>query len=242
MHITAIAVDDNPSALEILKKHTAKTPSLNLAQCFTQPLEALDCLSRAPVDLVFIDVEMDDLNGIDFIRIIKSKELKPAPKFVIVSAHDQYAIEGYNLSITDYLLKPVPYDRFIQMLEKVSKEKRTTQTIIIPQKDYLFVRNNGKTIRLRHRDVLYVQSDGHFVNIHLRERRHPLMLSYKMTQMEEMLPDHSFVRTHKRYIVNLEHIAEIDATSVCLDHVGLTIPVGGTYRHRINQLCSSLSA
>ena len=242
MPITAIAVDDNPTALEILRKYAAKIPSLSLIQCFTEPLEALSYLDQKPIDLVFVDIEMGELSGIDFIRIAKGKELKAAPKFVINSAHDQYAIKGYDLNITDYLLKPVSYERFLQTLEKVRKEKQATQGVPLYQSDHLFLRSNGKTIRLRHRDVLYVQSDGHFVRVYVKERKHPHLLSYKLTQMEQILPDHSFVRTHKRYIVNVAHIAEMDATSVSLENVEPIIPIGSTYRHRINQFCIPLSA
>ena len=242
MPITAIAVDDDPTALKILRKYAAKIPSLSLIRCFTEPLEALDYLDRQPVDMVFVDIEMGELSGIEFIRIAKGKELPSVPKFVICPAHDRYAINGYDLNVTDYLLKPVSYERFLLTLEKIKNEKNTTPLIPLHQPKQLFVRSNGKIIRLRHRDVLYVQSDGHFVRMHVREREHPLLLSYKMSQLEEILPNHSFVRTHKRYIVNVAHIAEIDTTSVSLDHVEPSIPVGGTYRHRINQLCNALSA
>ncbi len=239
--ITAIAVDDNPTALEILRKYAAKVPSLSLIQCFTEPLEALDYLDRQPVDMVFVDIEMGDLSGIDFIRIAKGKELKSVPRFVINSAHDQYAIKGYDLNITDYLLKPVSYERFLQTLEKIKREKQATQAVPY-QSSHLFLRSSGKTIRLRHRDVLYVQSEGHFVKVHVKERVHPHLLSYKMSQMEQILPAHSFVRTHKSYIINVAHIAEMDATSVSLENVEPIIPIGSTYRHRINQFCIPLSA
>ena len=243
MYITAVAVDDNPSALEIIKKYADKTPSLSLTQSFTQPLEALDFLDRQSVDVIFIDIEMDDLNGIDFIKITKTKDFNLSPKFVITSAHDTYAIDAYDLNITDYLLKPFAYERFLQALEKVRREKQSSK-IIMPgvHNRHLFLRNNGKTIKLRHDDILYVQSDGHFVKVHLKERRYPLMLSYKITQMEEMLPHHSFLRTHKSYIINVEHISEIDSSSVCLESVQPLIPVGGTYRQKIIQLCKALSA
>lgn len=244
MHITAIAVDDNPTALEILQKYAIKIPSLTLIKRFTEPLEALDYLSQQSVDMVFVDVEMGELSGIEFVRIARGKQLPSLPKFVICSAHDRYAINGYDLNVTDYLHKPVTYERFLLTLEKVKNEINPTPLIPLPhtQPKQLFVRSNGKTIRVRHQDMLYVQSDGHFVRMHVKEREHPLLLSYKMSQLEEMLPNHSFVRTHKRYIVNVEHIAEIDTSSVSLDHVELVIPVGGTYRHRIHQLCNALSA
>ena len=242
MPITAIAVDDDPTALKILRKYAAKIPSLSLVRCFTEPLEALDYLDQQPIDLVFVDIEMGELGGIEFIRIVKGKELKSAPKFVINSAHDQYAINGYDLNITDYLLKPVSYERFLQTLEKVKREKQATQMVPLYQSDHLFLRSSGKTIRLRHRDVLYVQSDGHFVRVYVKERKHPHLLSYKLSQMEQILPDHSFMRTHKSYIVNVAHIAEMDATSVSLDYVEPVIPVGGTYRRRIDQLNTALSA
>ena len=243
MHITAIAVDDSPSALEILEKYSTKTPSLSLARSFLQPLEALDYLNHQLVDVIFIDIEMNDLSGIDFIKIVKSKEQPILPSFVITSAHESYAIEGYDLNITDYLLKPIAYQRFLQALEKVRKEKQPSQALRLNTfRNHVFLRNNGKTIKLRHEEVLYVQSDGHFVKVYLKGRTYPLMLYYKIAQMENILPDHSFVRTHKSYIINVEHIAEIDSHSVSLEHVELVIPVGGTYRHKIIQLWRALSA
>jgi DNA-binding LytR/AlgR family response regulator len=242
MHLTALAVDDSSSALDIIENYAAKTPSLTLLDCFTQPQKALDALGQKHVDVVFIDIEMDDLSGIDFIRIVRDKKLSSVPSFVITSAHEQYALQGYDLNITDYLLKPTPYERFLQSLEKVKKEKQAAQPVSLPQRDYLFLRHSGKVIKLRQPDVLYVQSDGHFVRIYLRARRHPLMASYRITQLEALLPAASFLRIHKRYIINLDHIATMDTTSVNLDHVDPTIPVGGTYRHRILELCNALSA
>ena len=242
MHLTALAVDDSSSALAIIKKYADKTPSLTLLECFTQPQEALDDLGQKHIDVVFIDIEMDDLSGIDFIRIVKDKKLPSVPSFVITSAHEQYALQGYDLNITDYLLKPTPYERFLQALEKVKKEKQAAQPVFLPQSNHLFLRHNGRIIKIRRTDVLYLQSDGHFVRIYLMTRRHPLMASYRITQMETLLPPASFLRIHKRYIINVDHIAEVDATSVSLDHVGQTIPVGGTYRHRILELCNALSA
>ena len=243
MHVIAIAVDDSPTALEILKKYGAKTSSLSLLQCFTQPLEALDYLDKQVVDVIFIDIEMNDLSGIDFIKISKSKVASPPPRYIITSAHDTYAIEGYDLNITDYLLKPIAYRRFLQAVEKVRREKQFSQSHQLNNgSGHIFLRNNGKTIKLRHEDVLYIQSDGHFVKVYLRERNYPLMLSYKITQMEDILPHQSFTRTHKSYIINMEHISEIDSSSIRLEHVEPEIPVGGTYRHKINQLCKALSA
>lgn len=242
MHLTALAVDDSSSALEILKKYADKTPSLTLLDCFTQPQEALDYLDRKRIDVVFIDIEMDDLSGIDFIRIVKDKKLSSLPSFIITSAHEQYALRGYDLNITDYLLKPTPYERFLQALEKVKKEKQAAQPIPLPQRDHLFLRHSGKVIKIRRTDVLYIQSDGHFVRIYLKTRRHPLMASYRITQLEALLPPVSFLRIHKRYIINVDHIATMDTTSVNLEHVDPTIPVGGTYRHRILELCNALSA
>ena len=247
MITTAIAVDDDPSALKILQNYAKKTSTLSLLDCFTQPLEALEYLDQQAVDMVFVDIEMDELSGIEFIKIVKSKQLDSAPKFVITSAHDDYALQGYDLAVTDYLLKPAAYQRFLQSIEKVRKEKRNAQADSLEKeltvlRDYLFLRNNGKLIKLRHQDILYVQSDGHFVKVHLKEQSYPLMLSYKITQMEELLPASSFVRTHKRYIINLEHLAEMDSSTVCLEHVEPMIPVGGTYRRKINQLCKALSA
>ncbi|MGD1894174.1 MAG: LytR/AlgR family response regulator transcription factor [Cyclobacteriaceae bacterium] len=242
MQISAIALDDSPSALDIIKRYATKVPSLSLAVCFTSPFQALAYLEKHSVDTVFIDIEMDDLNGIEFIKIIKNRESVNLPKFIITSAHERYAIDGFDLNITDFLLKPISFHRFLEAIEKVRKAKQLAQIQNSSvQSDYLFVRDNGKIIKVRYKNILFIQSDGHFVKIHQKGKRHPLMLFYKIAQMEKMLPLNSFIRTHKQYIINIEHIAEIDSSSVSLEHVELPIPVGGTYRQKINQLYNFLN-
>lgn len=227
--MNAIAIDDSPSALEILRKHSEKLSWLTLSASFKEALPALDHLSSNPVDIVFVDIEMPGISGVEFIRIAKNKN---QPQFIITSAHDQYAIEGFELNVTDFLLKPISYERYLQAVEKVRHSSKASN--LEHTKNYVFLRHNSKLIKLHFKDILLIQSDGHFAKVYLKGEVHPLMLSYSLVQLEKVLsPSGIFVRIHKQFIINVDYVTEIGSAGIGIEHIEKLIPIGSTYRPRI---------
>jgi len=250
----AIAVDDNPAALTTIEGYTRKINWLELDGCFTEALHGIDHLKNHPVDMVFLDVEMDDISGLDFINIIKDKGIRQ-PQFVIISAHEQYALKGFELNVVDYLHKPISYNRFVHAVERVYD--RLTQ---VPQQeinsngyannqehafsDCIFVNHDRKLVKVLKDDITYIQSDGHYCYLYLanQSRKH---ISYSLLEMENKLSESRFLRIHKSFLVNVKHIIEIDSRSeashLILDD-GEQLPIGVTYRPLVQQLSRNLSS
>ncbi|MDF9799076.1 DNA-binding LytR/AlgR family response regulator [Catalinimonas alkaloidigena] len=251
--LRAIAVDDNPAALITIQSYAKKIDWLYLDQCFTEALPGVSYLKNHPVDVVLLDIEMDDISGLDFINIVKDKGISH-PQFVIISAHEQYALKGFELNVVDYLHKPISYNRFVHALERVNdrlsltrnqKEDNipTSNNHGHPFSDYLFIHHHKKLIKILKDNITYIQSDGHYCYLYLTDqsRKH---ISYSLADMEKLLLESSFLRVHKSFLVNVRHIHEIDsrseASNLLLDD-GEEIPIGITYRPLVQQLCRNLS-
>ena len=234
MSIHTIAVDDNASVLSLLDHYVAKTPQISQFSTFTSPLEALDYVSSHSVDVAFIDVNMPDISGLDFITVAKKRSAASLPKFVLISAHREYAVDGFELDVADYLLKPFGLDRFLMTIDKMCARS----DLLLPTKEEcIFARQGGKHVRVRPDSVLYVESKGHFVHLHFPDDT-PLILSENMTHMEALLSAYGFVRTHKQYLVNKHHIREVDASSVVIEGTKDILPIGRKYKGFVNRLVS----
>lgn len=235
--LNIIAIDDNPAVLSTIDRYATKVPWVNLRATFTSPLAALDYLGSNTIDVVLIDVEMQDISGLEFISIVKRKATQALPAFIIISAFDQYAIHGYDLNICDYLLKPVSFDRFLTALEKV---RTSSQAEVIPASHHpgLFVRQNSKHLQINPATILWVESKGHTVQFHSFQDT-PLLVTETMTHMETLLRPYGFYRVHKRYLINRTFIKEIDPPVIKLEHGTKPIPIGKTYRSVIRQLSSN---
>lgn len=235
--LNTIAIDDNAAALSTIDKYSTKVPWVNLMATFTSPLTALDFLSGNTVDVVLIDVQMQDISGLEFISIVKQKATQLLPAFIIISASDQYAIHGYDLNICDYLLKPFSFDRFLTALEKVRASSQAEVTAT-PNHPGLFVRQNSKYLQINPATILWVESNGHTVQIHICQDT-PLLGTETMTHMETLLRPYGFCRVHKRYLVNRTFIKEIDPPFILIKHGTQSIPIGKTYRSVIRYLSSN---
>nr|WKN34386.1 LytTR family DNA-binding domain-containing protein [Tunicatimonas sp. TK19036] len=231
LHI--VAIDDNAAALSTIDKYTTKIPWVKLVATFTSPLEALDFLSENPVDIALIDVQMQDISGLDFISILKQKHTT-TPAFIIISAYDQYAIHGYDLNISDYLLKPFGFDRFLTALEK-ARTRRKSETASPPSNSGVFVRQNSKYLQINPTTILWVESSGHTVQIYAPHDT-PLLVTETMVHMENLLQPYGFHRVHKRYLVNRAYIQEMIPPSIKMAHRTQPIPIGKTYRSVIRHL------
>lgn len=230
MKIRCIAIDDEPLALELLEDNIRQVPFLDLQAGFNNSLEALQYLQLHDIDLVFLDIQMPGLTGLQFIQSLSRK-----PMFILVTAYEKFAIEGYNLDVVDYLVKPVPMDRFVKACNKAMELYRLkqagTSAPTAAEQPYFFVPSDYKMVKVEWADVLYVEGLKDYLKIHLRSQKSPLVTRMSMKSMEEQFPRADFLRIHKSYIVSKKAISAVKKSSVFID--SLELPVGDMYKQEV---------
>ena len=226
--VRCIAVDDEPLALDIITDYVAKIPELSLVASTTNAIEALTMVQNGEVDLVFLDVQMPELTGIQFVKIINGK-----CDVILTTAYPQYALDGYELNVVDYLLKPIAFDRFYKSVQKVLNNKslkpQVQSTPVVQQADsvdFIFVKTEHKIQRVDLNEILYIEGLKDYISIYTPSER--IVTLQNMKKMEDILPANRFVRVHRSYIVALDKIASIERGRIFIrDKI---IPVGDTYR------------
>lgn len=235
MPINCLLVDDEQGALDILTHYVNKTPFLNLTAACLGPMEALDKVYTESVDLVFLDIHMPELSGIDFIKLLKGRA-----KVILTTAYAEYALEGYELSVVDYLLKPISFDRFLKAAHKAREviESHSSPPAApaspVPastpdEEDHIFVKVDSRVQKVRFQDILYVEGLGNYVSIFTPTERIVSLLTMK--DVEERLPERLFMRVHRSYILSLDRIIYIEGNQVFIDKK-TSLPLGETYRDR----------
>jgi DNA-binding LytR/AlgR family response regulator len=221
-----IIVDDEPLALEVLETYLAHFPELKLSAKCTNAVEAFEALSDNAIDLMFLDIQMPQISGIDFL-----KSLKNPPKVIFTTAFSNYALEGFELNAVDYLLKPFSLERFtkavLKFKEIYAKNDKTPGEIEAP--DYIFVKADKKLIKLRFEDIFYVEGLKDYVMLHTPGGR--IVTLQTMKSLEEKLPSSNFIRVHRSYIVNLNLIELLEANSVTVNKK--KIPIGKNYKDEL---------
>lgn len=225
--IRTIAIDDEPLALQLVSSYIEKTPALELAGAFDNPIDAMEFLEENPVDLIFLDIEMPDLNGIEFARLLENK-----PKLVFTTAYEKYALQGFKLEAIDYLLKPFGYPDFLKAVEKVRKqigyEKAAGKEEISSNSEFLFLKSEYKIRRINFNDIIYVEGLKDYIKVYVQNQDKPIMSLNSMKSIEEKLPSGKFMRVHRSYIVNLERIETVERSRIVF---GKTyIPVSDQYK------------
>ncbi|MBD2715427.1 response regulator transcription factor [Microvirga sp. STR05] len=233
MKITCLLLDDDPLVLDLLQAYVAMTDVLDVKATFTDPLEAHRYLLHNDVQVLFSDVTMPHLSGLDLVR-----SLHQPPLVVLMTAHPQYAMEGFNLDVIDFLLKPISLDRFLKAVNKVAGILRASSAETDPKQDLLsgwgsfFIRTDAQFVRLHYRDVLYIEALKDFTKINTADGRTHLTL-VNLKNLEEQLPPGLFVRTHRSYLVNASRIDSISNLEVRVG--GHALPLGQTYRERVTE-------
>jgi two-component system, LytTR family, response regulator len=229
--IRCLIVDDEPLALHILEDYMSKIPFLQLVKATTNPIEALTIVQEKGVDLVFLDVQMPELTGIQFLRIANGKA-----KVILTTAYPQYALEGYELDVIDYLLKPIAFDRFFKSVQKAQTVLQpTVQPVQAEQNqqpkqdflsDFIFVKTEHKIQKVYLNDILFIEGLKDYISIFTPAER--IITLQNMKKMEDALPEKHFIRVHKSYIVSINKIDSIERSRIFIrDKI---IPVGDTYR------------
>jgi DNA-binding LytR/AlgR family response regulator len=228
MKIRCLVVDDERLALEVMEAYIEKVPYLRLDALCATPLEALDYLSRNQVDVIFLDVEMPGLNGLQLL-----KTLKDPPRIILTTAFPQFAVDAFELDVFDYLLKPIPFPRFLQSAQKLSGATVTPQPddhrdspASHSREPYFFVKSGSKTLRLDFDKILYIEGKKDHTLIHLLDGEAPTYLP--LSQILDKLAPDRFLRVHRSFIVAIEKIASIEQNRIQIGKA--VIPIGEYYR------------
>ena len=225
--IRCIAIDDEPLALELLEDNISKLPYLQLVAACDNPLEAMKIMEQQPIDLIFLDIQMPGLTGLQFIQSMTVK-----PMIILITAYEKYALQGFDLNVTDYLVKPVSLDRFINACNKAKElfdlrvqPKNTTEA------GYFFVNVDYSLVKIITADIVYIEGLKDYIKIHLKSSQRPIVTRMPMKTIEDQLPATAFIRIHKSYIVSISFITAIRKSSVYID--ALELPVSDNYRDSI---------
>lgn len=224
--INCIAIDDEPLALAQIASYIEKVPYLNLVAKCRDAFEATDVLSKEKVDLMFVDINMPDLNGLDFVKTLARR-----PYVVFTTAYSEYAIDGFKVEAVDYLLKPFSMADLMQASDKV--RRRMEETVAsTSEEDSMFVKCEFRTVKVRFADIRYIEGMSEYVKIYLDSEPKPLMPLLSMKRMEEALPK-QFMRVHKSFIVNLDKVVDVQRQRIVFGEV--YIPVGESYKDAFNE-------
>ena len=224
--INCIVIDDEQHAIDLLTHHIRQTPFLNLLYSTTDPLEGLQLLHQHKVDLIVLDVQMPSMTGIDFIKAINGK-----CKVILTTAYSEYAMEGFENEVVDYLLKPISFARFIKGAQRALSLIQPVTPGTKEENDFIFVKTEtkGKLIKINIKDILFIEGLKNYVRIHTRQGEKIIAL-LNMKDLEERLPAGDFARTHKSFLLATSYIRMIEGNLVYLEHTEEAVPVGDTYR------------
>ncbi|HVI45029.1 MAG TPA: LytTR family DNA-binding domain-containing protein [Chitinophaga sp.] len=222
---SCIIVDDEPLARQLVEAYIGKVPFLELKGSFAGAMDALLFMKQHPVHLLFLDIQMPDINGL---QLLKSLQLDI--KTIIITAYAEYAVEGFDLDVTDYLLKPVRFERFLKAVNKFhtqeTVEKPTAKEEPNPSDNVIFVKADYKTVKINIPDITYIESLREYIAIHTRNSKTLTLQSMK--RMEEILPKDRFIRIHKSYLVAITQIDTVMKNMLRIN--GVDLPIGETYR------------
>lgn len=229
--INCLAVDDETLALDLLVDNISRVPFLNLIKRCNNVYEIMEIIHETKIDLIFLDIQMPGVGGIDF---VKSLSTTNKPLIIFVSAYNEYAIEGFELDVLDYLLKPVSLDRFLKAANKAqefieSKKEPEKQT----RKDFMFVQSEYNLVKINLDEISYIEGLKDYIKIYLTNITRPVITRMSMKSMEEQLPSENFLRIHRSYILNLKKIISFRKGRIKLDQK--EIPVGDSYNETFLQ-------
>lgn len=230
MKLNCLIVDDEPIAQQILEKYISQIKALHLVENCNNAFDALNVLHREKIDVLFLDIKMPSLTGLDML-----KTLQNPPKVILTTAYSEFGVESYEYGTTDYLLKPISFERFLKTVNKIlmpqntplatnqTKEKAEEPT-------FIFFRADKKIHKYYLKDILFVEGSGNYVKIHTLNEK-PLMVLDKLTELQEKLPEKQFIRVHKSFIVNILHIHKIEGNMINVKDK--EIPVSATFKSKL---------
>ncbi len=220
MELNCVIVDDEQVSVQVLEELLAKVPNVRIVETFNDPLSAVEFLSVSKVDFIFLDIEMPNLSGIDLL-----KSLVHPPLVIITSANKSYALEGYELSVADYLLKPISLNRVVKSVNKIS-ELISHRNSSENRSDSIFLKENKRLVRINFADILFVESMKDYIKVVTKEKS--VISKHNLSNFEKLLNPDKFVRVHKSYIVSLDHVEAFSCSEIEIGR--FNIPIGRTHK------------
>lgn len=252
MNLNCIAVDDEPLALGLVSVFIEKTPFLNLVGKYSSAVEALQGLHNQRVDVIFLDIQMPDLTGIELARVLtQAQQGSTGPRIIFTTAFNNFAIEGYKVDALDYLLKPFNYEEFLRTANKakayfelINRPASTpvapvASAIPEPEEESLFLKVEYQLVRVAFKDILYIEGLKDYVKVHLQGNPKPILSLTSLKALEDKLPPRRFMRIHRSFIVSLDKISSLTRNSIQIGTV--TIPVSDQYKDTFSQFLSKWS-
>jgi two-component system, LytTR family, response regulator len=229
MKLNCVIVEDEPLARNLLTEYVRKVPSLNLIEACSSPIIALEVLRSNPVDVLFLDVQMPELTGISLLKVLQKR-----PLVILTTAYSEYALQGYELDVVDYLLKPITFERFLKAVDKVTlrlESKKTPASVAekppaVVEQPFVFIKDGTKLVKVVFDDILYVEGLKDYVTIHLNSQK--IVSLQRLKTLEEQLPPDKFIRVHNSFIVALRSIDVVHKNHVQIRNA--QIPIGETYK------------
>ncbi|GAB3657105.1 LytTR family DNA-binding domain-containing protein [Echinicola sediminis] len=228
MKIRCIAVDDEPLALKMLCSFIEQTSFLTLEAKFENAIDALAHIHRHAVDLIFLDIQMPDLSGMELARVLESNKSGSPTRIIFTTAYNQFAVEGYKVDALDYLLKPYSYEEFLKASTKAyqyfdTKNHQTGSFVEKKQADYIFLKVEYQLVKVMLSDIVYVEGYKDYVKVHLKDKTNPLLSLNSLKNMEDILPENQFMRVHRSYIISLDHIISITRSTINIGNTTITV-------------------
>lgn len=229
-----VIIDDEPLAVDVIEDYINQVGGIEIVAKCNNPLDAITILNKNQVDLIFLDIEMPNLSGIDLV-----KTLDNIPQFIFTTAYPQYALEGFNLNATDYLVKPIPFYRFLKAItrakEKFELENKTIEKIgnnthiyDTPNNSFIFVKSEYDNLKINTNEIIYIQGLKDYIKLHIINSDKSILTLSSFKDIQDKLPSNQFIRVHRSYIVNTSFIRSVQKTKILIDDI--RIPIGETYK------------
>lgn len=237
--LTCLVLDDEQYAVDLLKDYIQETPFLELVAATTQVMEAMNLLRQRPVDILFLDLHMPTLTGFQFLEVAR-----PQTHVILTTAYTQHAVQSYDYNVSDYLVKPISYDRFLKavtkILNQVSESLPVSTAPGAPVEDFIFVKteHKGKIQKISLQDIRYIEGLKNYVSIYTKQSDRPIVTYVGIGDMEARLPGHLFARVHRSYIVSISEVEAVDGNEIILRKPP-RIPTGGKYKDQLMKLFES---
>jgi DNA-binding LytR/AlgR family response regulator len=232
-----VIIDDEPLAIDVIESYVQQVGGIEIVAKCTNPIEAIILLNKLQVDLVFLDIEMPNLTGIDLVKTIDNM-----PQFIFTTAYPEYALDGFNLNATDYLLKPIPFHRFLKAISRAKEKYELQNSVQITPAaqetappatvdNFIFVKSEYENIKINIDAILYLQGLKDYIKIYTTDSNKPVLTLSSFKDILDKLPANLFIRVHKSYVVSIDHIKAIQKSKIIVDDI--RIPVGETYKEAV---------
>ena len=230
MKIKCIIIDDEPLAIEVIKRHLEEFQNIDLLATFNTPIAALQTIETNEIDVIFLDINMPKMSGLEFLKTLTNK-----PHIVITTAYREFAVESFDLDVLDYLVKPIPFGRFLKSINKVQArinlEKEKQSDIVIKEEPFIFLKVDKKMMKIKLNDILYIESLKDYLKVFTVAENY--LVHKSMTSISEELPSDNFLRIHRSFTIAINKISSVEGNSIEIDKK--RIPIGRNYLAQAKQ-------